>query len=151
MRYKNLTLLSILILIGCGIQIPDKISIEIPEVLNPTKDESNSTKQEKDRVEGQASGYRSVKQYISKLLEIVDEMKSNLFLGNKIIADVEKRCQKIPTDEVCTIPAGTLSFTLDEQVIKQLELLGDSYLWERDIHSLIGKRVFFGHEGKLHQ
>ena len=153
---KVFYLLVLLMLIGCGVQvnseskqihIPEKISVEIPAILNPKKDKSNG-KQEKikiDRVEGQASGYRSVTHYISKLIRVVDEMKSNLLMGNHVIEDVEKRCQKIPLDEVCTIPANSLSLIIDKQIIKQLGLLlGDDYLWDRDIDSVIGKRVFFG-------
>ena len=157
MNYKNVIFLSIFILgIGCGVQanpdpeaikIPEKISVEIPEVLNSTKDELNSSKQQKikiDRVDGLATGYYSVKWYIVHLRDIVDEMKSNLFFANQVIVEIEKHCQETPVGKICTIPANTLSFVIDKEMIAYLRLIIPDNFTHGNPDNLIGERVFFG-------
>ena len=151
---NRLILLYILIFIlGCGLmsqpdenglQIPEQISVDVPKVLS---DGNSSKKMEKikvPRIEGDATGYEKVQEYISEVEAVVYEIKANLFLGNHIISDIEKRCENVAVDKLCTIPEDTLSLVVTQEVLDKLRVLVPNIFSYGDTQSLKGERLFFG-------
>lgn len=142
---------------GCGVMsqpsptpsslsLPDKISVEIPKVLKSKEDQN--TAQNKilvERIEGQASGYRAVKEYTDKFLEVLDEMHFNLFLGNLVIKDIEKQCKSTPINTICTLPPNSLSFIVNDKIVAQHKTLFDlSFAVNRPLSNLLHQELFFG-------
>ncbi|NEW61538.1 hypothetical protein GSY74_09610 [Sulfurovum sp. bin170] len=155
MIHKLVLIFILFIYVGCGLmsqpkkdekglQIPEKISVDMPEALSEV---SNSKKIEKikvPRIEGDATRYEKVKEYISEVEAVVNEIKSNLFLGNHIIADIEKQCKDVTFEKICTIPKGTLSLIVTQEVLDKLKLLVPNVFEYGDTKSLKGEELFFG-------
>jgi len=156
MMHKSILLFILFVSIGCGlmsqpkkdkneIHIPEKISVNVPKVLK----EKNSTtsrieKIKIPRVDGDATRYQKVKEYISEVEAVVYEIKANLFLGNHIINDIEKSCKEVAFDNICTIPKDTLSLVVTQEVLDKLKLLVPNVFDYGDTNSLKGDRLFFG-------
>lgn len=142
------------IFIGCGVmaqpkednklQLPEKVSVDVPKVLR----DKNSTKQiEKikvDRIEGEATGYTKVQEYITEVETVVNEIKSNLFLGNQIMGDVENYCEGTVLNAICTIPNQTLSLLVGDDTIETLRLLVPAFFEFGNPATLKGEELFFG-------
>jgi len=153
--HKLILLTVLFIFIGCGLmgqpekdknrlQIPEKISVDVPTVLSEGKHTPKIEKIKVDRVEGDATRYQKVQEYISEVQTVVKEIKSNLFLGNHIIADIEKACIEVAVDKICTIPKDTLSLTVTQEVLDKLKILVPNIFEYGDTKSLKGESLFFG-------
>jgi len=152
----KLILLSVLFIsVGCGLmgqpkkdekglQIPEKISVDVPKVLSEGNITQKIEKIKVPRIEGDATKYQKVQEYITEVEAVVYEIKANLFLGNHIITDVEKRCKEVSFDTICTIPKDTLSLVITQEVLDKLKLLVPHVFDYGDTKSLKGKKLFFG-------
>ena len=127
-----------------GLQIPEKISVDVPKILSDGTVNQKRRKIKVPRIEGDATKYQKVQEYISEVEAVVYEIKANLFLGNHIIADIEKRCKEVAFDTICTIPKDTLSLVVTQEVLDQLKLLVPNVFEYGDTKSLKGERLFFG-------
>ena len=155
MIHKLILLFILFFSIGCGLmsqpkkdekglQIPEKISVDVPKVLSDGDMLKKIEKIKVPRIEGDATRYEKVKKYISEVEAVVNEIKSNLFLGNHIIADIENRCEELTFDKICTIPKGTLSLIVTQEVLDKLKLLVPNVFEYGDTKSLKGEELFFG-------
>jgi hypothetical protein len=127
-----------------GLHIPEKISVNVPTVLSDTKSTNKIEKIKIERVGGEATGYKKVQEYISEVEAVVYEIKANLFLGNNIISDIEKHCEGVVFNQICTIPKDTLSLVVTEEVLNKLKLLVPNIFRYGDTKSLKGEKLFFG-------
>ena len=153
MENKLILLYILIFVLGCGLmshpnenglQIPEQISVDIPRVLSDGNFSKKIEKIKVPRIEGEATGYKKVQEYISEVEAVVYEIKANLFLGNHIISDIEKRCENVAFDKICTIPKGTLSLVVTEEVLDKLRILVPNVFEYGDTKSLKGKKLFFG-------
>jgi len=150
---KLIRLYILVFVLGCGLmsqpdenglQIPEQISVDVPKVLSDGNFSKKIEKIKVPRVEGDATGYEKVQEYISEVEAVVYEIKANLFLGNHIISDIEKRCEEVAFDNICTIPKDTLSLVVTQEVLDKLRVLVPNIFRYGDTQSLKGERLFFG-------
>ena len=127
-----------------GLQIPEKISVDVPKMLSDGTVTQKIEKIKVPRIEGDATRYEKVQGYITEVESVVNEIKSNLFLGNHIIADIEKQCEEVALDNICTIPKETLSLIVTQEILDRLKLLVPNVFEYGDTKSLKGERLFFG-------
>lgn len=151
-NFHKLFISTVLVVIwGCGVHqnpdkedqifIPEKISVEIPELLSSTSNEKNAKQQkiEEEFFGGEATGYQDVQNYIAFLEDTIKGIKFNIIIGNSSIVKIQSICKSIPIDEICTIPANTLFVTIDKSLIEQYEtFFPDSFDIDEDS---VGKEV----------
>jgi hypothetical protein len=145
----------VFVLIGCGVmaqpeddknklKLPQKVSVEVPEVLRDKNNTSIIEKIKVDRIKGEATGYTKVKEYITEVETVVNEIKSNLFLGDQIIEDVAKYCEGTLIDAICNIPNKTLSLVVSNEIVDSLRLLVPAFFEFGNPATLKGEELFFG-------
>ncbi|CAA6819614.1 MAG: Unknown protein [uncultured Sulfurovum sp.] len=141
------------IILSCGVQsspekeslqIPEKVSSDIPLILQESYTNNVKSKIQVDPIVGQASGYATTKKYIVELKGIVNEIKSNIFLGNKVMASVLKECEGTAFEVICTIPEKTLTLTIDEEAMNRFRILIPHIFEYPQVKELEGKKLFFG-------
>lgn len=145
--------LILLFMFSCGVHvtpaketiyIPKKIFSEIPSLLETSPSDKVQSKIKVDPIEGEATGYKVIKKYIVELESIVNEIKSNIFLGNKVMSSVLEQCKTTAVGEICTITKNTLSFTIDKEALDRFRILIPHIFEYRQIKELEGKELFFG-------
>ena len=154
MKYYYLLHISVLLfLASCGlhnnpnkdsVQIPEKISADVPVILHTDTNANLQSKIKVDPIKGEASGYQTTQQYIVELEAIVNEIKANIFLGNKVVSSVIKQCEGTTLGVICTIPEKTLSLTIDQEAINRFRILIPHIFEFPQIKELEGKELFFG-------
>ncbi|GEM_PF-5195155 len=155
---KNSIIISgvLILLIGCGVMaqpkkeepeklnIPQKISIEIPNTLNPDLNSSQPYQKIKiDKAEGYAQGYDNITGYIRMLEYVISKIKSSLLFADESMLEIQTKCQNTPLNQVCTIPSEEINTTITAKMIEQLNVLLQIDT-ELDSNFTVGEKVSFG-------
>lgn len=109
--------------------VPKNIGIEIPDALTKSTPSQNKivAKMQKEESTDQSYGYLQLQNDIEMAEGMKQEVEMNLFLADKLMADIEEQCQDIPLGETCTIAVNQLSVMIDDDFISGIsEIMGST-------------------------
>ncbi|CAA6815759.1 MAG: Unknown protein [uncultured Sulfurovum sp.] len=148
-----------LIIFGCGVQnnppkketvlIPEKIAVEIPKAFTEPSvqyiQKTQTTKHSKIEVEphgGISEGYQRLVTNTLVIEELIKRIKFNIILENTVMPEIQKLCESVPLNVVCTIPSNSVELNVTEALISEYEKL---YPKAFDINEeVVGKTISFG-------
>jgi hypothetical protein len=106
------------------ISLPPKVSVDIPDALNPDTDLTKSLQKIKiDKQSGYAQGYINIVEYIDLVEYVITQIKLLIPLVDHSMLDIQKECQGTSINEVCKIEAGRVSIVLNEELLLRLRSL----------------------------
>lgn len=105
------------------IDLPPKVSVDIPKALNPDIDSTLLQKIKIDKQRGYAKGYLNIVEYIDLVEYVIFQIKLLIPLVDHSMLDIQKACQGTKINEICTIESGNVSIVLNEELLNRLRAL----------------------------
>jgi len=125
------------------ISVPTKIDMEMPKALQtnsskkterlhkeaepiavpidaPMDDPMDTEPNDFDRQPNKSQGYYQLKDDIENAEMMQRDLQVNLLLADKIMPQIQEKCDNTPLGETCNIEANQLSFVLDEAMRKDI-------------------------------
>lgn len=152
MNTKNIVLAmaASLLLIGCGggggttpnneeeateitqtITIPTKIDMEMPKLLiMPNNTTQNKTARilHKEETNESSFAYEILKDEIAYAESLKTNLQADLILANEMMPMIEEYCQDIPINTTCIIEEDELTFTLEQELIDEINTISEEPL-----------------------
>ncbi len=119
------------------ISVPQKISVELPKVIQPQKESSSSQKLIKRSKKSFA--YEELKDDVNYLNGLRIDIEVNLLFLDAVIDDIDKKCKETALNSICKIPEDTLEILFDEELSLEYKKITN----ESDTYT-IGETLTFG-------
>lgn len=105
------------------IDLPPKANVDIPNALNLDSDSGVLQKIKIEKEEGFARGYENLVEYISFVEYIIDQIKLIIPLFDHSMLDIQKECQEVKINEICSIESGKVSVVFNDELLNTLRSL----------------------------
>jgi hypothetical protein len=125
------------------INLPPKVSVDIPKELNPDIDSTLLQKIKIDKQRGYARGYINIVEYIDLVEYVIFQIKLLIPLVDHSMLDIQKECQGTQINQVCTIESGKVSLVLNAELLNRLRALFQVDLQVRNSVA-IGQEINYG-------
>ncbi len=140
-----------LLLVACGssnshndnkISVPQKIDVAVPKVLQSHSKSKNKISEKELAVDpleeansydepiGTSRGYRQLKDEIANAKMMQIDLQVNLLLAERIMPQIQERCDSVALEESCEIEPNAISFVLDESMKRDIAKITGEALTE---------------------
>ncbi len=117
--------------------VPTEINIKIPDGL---KNNRSSTSQKSSFQKTSATipslGYKQLKSTIKEAESAIKEVKENLILLGRMMPDIQTACEGTEVNTQCTIPANTITLTIDNGLKSELDKINSEFNDVEDMSTL---------------
>jgi len=105
-----------------SVTVPQKINIDIPDGLKATRNANvnNQTSFQKTEATIPSYGYQNLKSSIQEAEERIRDIRHNIVYLNSMMNDIVAKCTTVSINTQCTIPAGTISLNITEDINKEI-------------------------------
>jgi len=150
LKIMGTTLLVVGTLGGCGmmsksdsdtpkVSLPEKIAVEIPDVLKIEKDQSTEVDQ-KDSDANKSIGFIELKEDIAYLEVQENRLKLDLLFVAPLMDEIVDRCKGVDLGSACYIPDDALHYIVTEAFKAQIDAIDP----EESSYYRVGEELSFG-------
>jgi hypothetical protein len=118
--------------------VPKTINISIPDGLKSSRGTTSTPKKSFQKTSDtiESRGYTQLKSTINEVESTIKNVKENMVLLSSMMPDIQTECVGTAINELCTIPAGVISLTIDSTIISDLDEIGSEFDTVEDEGSL---------------